>query len=79
MESQEMEQKLNKEEYDKWTEFRTVQSNKITRKEQEMIATIHSKYFAHKYYLPCGCSPKQWNNWIKQINDLYELGYRKNT
>jgi len=44
-----------------------------------MIATIHSKYFAHKYYLPCGCSPKQWNQWIKQINELYELGYRKNT
>ena len=36
MESQEMEKKLNKEEYNKWTEFRSVQNNKITNKNKSL-------------------------------------------
>ena len=79
MESQEMEQKLNKEEYDKWTEFRSQKSSTINKTEQELIATLHSKYFAHKYYLPCSCSPKEWNRWIQQLNELYSDGYRRST
>lgn len=79
MESQEMEKKLNKEEYDKWKAFRKVKSNNINAKEQELIASLHSKYFAHQFYLPCGCSPKEWNKWINDLNILFESGYRKNT
>ena len=79
MESQEMEKKLNKEEYDKWTNFRSVKSTSINPKEQELIASIHSKYFFHNFYKPCTCSAKTWNKWIEDINNLYADGYRKNS
>lgn len=76
MESQEMEKKFNKEEYDKWTEFRSIKSNTINKPEQELIASLHAKYHGHRYYLPCTCSPKEWNKWIQQLNEMYTDGYR---
>jgi hypothetical protein len=80
MESQEMEKKLNKEEYDKWTKFRSVKSSTITIKEQELIATLHSKYFAHTFYKPCNCNGgKTWKKWIEDLNKLYADGYREDS
>jgi hypothetical protein len=78
MESQELEQKLNKEEYQKWTKFKGIKSSQINKGEQELIASLHSKYFYHNFYLPCGCSPRTWNQWIADINKLYEDGFRDN-
>ena len=79
MESQEMEKKLNKEEYDKWTQFRSVKSSSINPQEQELIATIHAKYFMHIFHKPCTCSAKTWNRWIDDINNMYADGYRKDS
>jgi hypothetical protein len=76
MESQEMEQKLNKKEYDQWTKFKSVKNSQINKQEQELIASIHSKYFFHTFFLPCSCTPRQWNQWISDINTLYDYGYR---
>ena len=78
MESQELEQKLNKEEYQKWKKFKEIKSSQINKYEQELIASLHSKYFYHNFYIPCGCSPKVWNIWIKDLNILYERGFRNN-
>lgn len=68
-------QKLSKEYYDKWTEFRSVESNTLNQQEQNLVAEIHALYFHHTFYKPCGCSPKQWNSWIHQINQIYENGF----
>ena len=66
--------KFNKEEYDKWTEFKAANGNSINRQEQELIARLHSKYYKHSYYLPCTCTPKTYIAWIKQLNDIYDNG-----
>ena len=68
--------KLNKKEYDYWTEFKSVKSSSINKQEQELIASLHSKYFMHSYYIPCSCTPRHWNNWISDLNTIYENGYR---
>jgi len=70
--------KLNKEEYNKWSDFKSVKSSTINKKEQELIASLHSKYFLHTYYLPCSCTPRQWNQWITDINNIYDNGHRDN-
>lgn len=66
--------KFNKEEYDKWTEFKAANGKSINRPEQELIAGLHSKYYKHSYYLPCTCTPKTYIAWIKQLNDIYANG-----
>jgi hypothetical protein len=76
MESQEMEQRLNKKEFDQWTKFKSIKNSQINKQEQELIASLHSKYYFHTFYLPCSCTPRQWNQWIKDINTLYDDGYR---
>jgi len=64
--------KLSKEEYKHWTNFKSVNSSTINISEQKLIANLHSKYFNHKYYIPCSCSPRIWNDWIKDINTIYD-------
>ena len=68
--------KLNKKEYDSWTQFKSVKSSSINKEEQELIASLHSKYHLHSYYIPCSCTPRHWNQWIKDINTIYENGFR---
>jgi hypothetical protein len=66
--------KLHRLEY---VQFRDIkQNNKLLVEDAEFIAFIHSKYFKHSYYVPCSCSPKVWNEWIAQLNNIYDLGYR---
>lgn len=61
-----------KEDYDKWTVFRENKTNKLTQLESELVAELHSKYKNHSYYIPCTCSPKTWNQWIANINELHD-------
>jgi hypothetical protein len=67
-------QKFSQEDYDKWTDFKAANGKSINRKEQELIAKLHSIYYKHSYYLPCTCSPKTYIAWIKQLNDIYANG-----
>ena len=67
-------QKFSQEDYDKWTEFKAANGKSINRKEQELIANLHSVYYKHSYYLPCSCTPKTYIAWIKQLNDIYANG-----
>lgn len=36
-----------------------------------VIAKIHAHLFNHKYHEPCTCSPAQWDNWRKDIENVY--------
>lgn len=63
---------MDKKDSEKWTQFRSVKKNRITRDEFKLICELHSKYKNHRYYEPCSCSPKKINLWIKQINEIYE-------
>ena len=66
--------KLEKDDYKKWTQFRMGEKSVITKTELEMVSFFHSKYYKHSYYIPCTCSPKTINRWIKDLNVLWENG-----
>jgi hypothetical protein len=66
--------KMTDEHYDAWTEFITSNKNTMTKQEQELLARLHAYYFKHSYYLPCTCSPKTYNTWISQLNEIYKRG-----
>jgi len=67
-------QKLQRKEYVKFKDVKT--QRKLTVENAEFVAFIHSKYYKHSYYVPCSCSPVTWNQWIAQLNDVYDNGYR---
>jgi len=46
--------------------------NEIDRQQIELIARLHSELYRHKYNEPCTCSSKIWNQWIVEINKVYE-------
>jgi hypothetical protein len=62
---------MNKDQYQKWTEFREKKSNSISYEEFEFLCQVHSELFNHKFYKPCTCRPKEINKWIKDINEKY--------
>ncbi len=67
--------KMNKLHYDKWTEFQEGTGSELNKEEQKLLARLHSHYFKHTYYLPCTCSPKIYNQWISEINNIYKKGF----
>jgi len=67
---------MTKEEWKSWLEFRESDTHTITVAEQKLIATLHAKYFNHKFKQPCSCRPskarKQYQMWIDDINNMFE-------
>lgn len=60
-----------------WIKFRSNKKSKISQIEYNMVCEMHSKYFKHKFYKPCTCNPKTINQWIAQLNDLYENNHNE--
>ena len=50
-----------------WRAFRDSKKTSITHEELEMVSDFHAKYFKHKFYKPCTCSPKTINKWINEM------------
>jgi len=46
--------------------------NEIDRQQIELIARLHSQLYKHKYNVPCTCNGKIYNQWIAEINKVYE-------
>jgi len=65
---------MTKKEYLKWSTIR--KKGSLDTETQKFIAEVHAKYFNHQYYTPCTCSGKTWNQWVQQLNDIWDLGYR---
>lgn len=65
---------LKSEDYERWKLFRMDNKSSITREELEVVSRLHSKYYKHKYYIPCSCSPRTINQWIADINKIWENG-----
>lgn len=55
-----------------WYQFRNNDAPNVTHTEYVMIAKLHSKYYNHKYKLPCKCNPRVINKYIEDLNKLYE-------
>jgi len=64
---------LEKEEYDTLQEFfRTFDNREVKEKWQEPLSKIHARIFQHKYYVPCTCSPKEWNRVIQDLKKVHK-------
>lgn len=67
-------EKLTEEE---WFLYRSIKEGRqLTGSAQKLIASIHARIFKHSFYLPCTCSGKTWQQWISQINTIYERGHK---
>jgi hypothetical protein len=55
-----------------WEKFRNNTKNVLSKEEFVLVCELHAKYYKHKYYKPCTCSPKKIKSWIAQLNDIYE-------
>lgn len=69
-----MTEKMDKEDYLTWAQFRTHPSDKLKKGEFDMICDLHAKYKKHRFYKPCTCSPRTIKNWISDLNIIYERG-----
>lgn len=69
-------EQMTKQEYEDFTKVRRDAKLDVTA--QEIIATLHAKYFKHSFYKPCTCSGKTWQQWISQLNNIYDNGFREN-
>ncbi len=64
--------KFNSEDYEKWKKFRMGKKSYLSRTEFEMVGDLHSRYYKHKYYLPCTCNPKTIKQWIQDLNKIWD-------
>ena len=62
---------MNKAQYTEWTKFRESKKSTITQKEFELVCQLHADLFNHQFYKPCTCRPKEINQWISDINKVY--------
>ena len=65
---------MKQENYDLWTEFRSVESNDLTKADRRLIVKIFAEEFNRKISVDCGCSGKVWQQKINEINELYDKG-----
>ena len=68
-----MDEKMTKIEYMDFAQIRM--EKQLTPRAADIIAVLHSRLFKHQFYTPCTCSAKTWNQWIAQLNDIYDNGY----
>lgn len=70
-------QQMTKQEH---TDFGVIRKNrKLDVQAVKLIAGLHSKYFKHQYYEPCTCSKSTWQQWIAQLNSIWDNGYKEGT
>lgn len=62
---------MEKTDYDNWTKFRSENGMELDRAGQDLVVHLHAKLFNHKLIRPCTCSPKRWQEFIDDINKVY--------
>jgi len=63
---------MTRDQYELWTVFREEQKgNKVNPAQQQLIAQLHHELFDHKFIKPCSCRPRQWAEWISDIDMIY--------
>lgn len=67
-------EQMTKNEYETYANVRY--NKRLDSIAQDVIAALHSKYFGHQFFKPCSCSGKTWQQWISQLNDIWENGYK---
>lgn len=52
--------------------FNDFDGREIKEQWQEPLARIHARIFEHKFYIPCSCSPKEWNRVLQDLKKVYK-------
>jgi hypothetical protein len=66
--------KFNIYDFKDWEAFRLSKKSTISREEFKLVCELHAKYYKHKFYQPCTCSPKTINKWIQELNLIWNNG-----
>lgn len=61
---------MTKQQYSDWKAFRE-KKGKPRGQELKMIAKIYSEVFNKKYWVPCGCNPKRYQEWVNKLNEHF--------
>jgi len=64
---------LSENEFNYLTEFQKVNNTTLTKQEGDEIATIWNRVFqSRKFYRPCTCNPKAWQDMINDLLIIYK-------
>ena len=69
--------KFEDADFKNWQHFREVKKSTLSDIEFKMICELHAKYYNHKFYKPCTCSPKKIKSWIKDLNVIWNNGVKE--
>lgn len=62
---------LTEGEYNELTQLFATKLTSLTKTNQKVVATIHSRVFGHRYVEPCTCSPAKWREWVADLENVY--------
>lgn len=51
-----------------WEETRARITTKMQHDDFIIMCQLHSKYYEHKYYVPCTCNKRLLRKWIKELD-----------
>lgn len=64
---------MSEEEYIWLQNFKKVNSYILSKEEADKIADIWNRLFhTRKYYRPCTCNPKAWQDMVNDLNEIYK-------
>ena len=65
---------MSEAQYNQWTKVKDITKQDKHRYLTEVypvIAQIHAIVFDHRYHEPCTCTPRQWEQWRKDLDQVY--------
>lgn len=63
---------MNHQDKELWQLTRKNIVSEILYSDFQVVCTLHSKYFNHKYSEPCSCNRKMIKQWVRDLDKLYE-------
>ena len=65
---------MNNPDWNWWKLFREVKRRYLENDEYKMICEIYARVNSIQVHYPCKCSPKVIQNYIDEINKIFENG-----
>ncbi len=63
---------MESKDYFAWLDFISKTGNTIDHTEYMLVMELHAKYFNHKFKKLCKCKGNKIQEWINDINALFE-------
>jgi hypothetical protein len=51
--------------------YKEFNGREVHEKWMEPLAVIHARVFEHKFYVPCSCNPREWNQVLQDLKKVY--------